>query len=146
MKLAKLAIAVAALAVAAPAAAQDQWPLKQAEYVEVVGIHIDDGHGLDYAKHLATLWRSSQDFAMSKGWITGYEILANVNARDGEPDMYLITRFTEWESPEETEARGKLYQEHMKMTIAEGEQASAGRAEYRHVGSEMLLRRLVWRD
>lgn len=145
MNILKLAVTSAVLAFSAPAFAQE-FPLEGAEYVEVTGIHIDDGHTLDYANHLASIWRSGQDFALEQGWITGYEILMNVHARDGEPDVYLLTRFTEWESDEEGERREQLYMEHMQATQAEMQAASGERAEYRHVGSDMLLRRLVWKD
>ena len=146
MKILAIAAAAAALSFASPVLAQDGYPLQPAEYVEVTGIHIDDGYGMTYANHLATIWRQSQDFSLEQGWITGYEILVNVYPREGEPDVYLLTRFTEWTSPEEGERRQELYEEHMAMTASQMQEASAGRAEYRHVGSEVLLRRMVWDD
>lgn len=144
MKLVKLALAAAALAVASPSAAQE-WPMKAAEYVDMTGVHIDDGHSLDYANWLSTQWRASQDYAMEQGWITGYEILQNSYSREGEPDLYLVVRWTEWESPEEEDRRAQMFRQHMQTTIAKMQSESAGRAEYRTVGSSMLLRRLVWR-
>ncbi len=142
------ALAAAALSLTLPQAAmaQDEWPLQPAEYVEVAAIHIDDGYGLTYANHLATIWRASQDYALEQGWITGYEILVNTYAREGEPDIYLLTRFAAFETPEEGEARGRQFREEMGRTIAEMQEESAGRAEYRTLGSEMLLRRMVWSD
>lgn len=142
------ALAAAALSLTFPQAAmaQDEWPLQPAEYVEVAAIHIDDGYGLTYANHLATIWRASQDYALEQGWITGYEILVNTYAREGEPDIYLLTRFAAFETPEEGEARGRQFREEMGRTIAEMQEESAGRAEYRTLGSEMLLRRMVWSD
>lgn len=146
MKIPAFAAAAAVLLMSAPAVAQDEYPLMPAEYVEVTGIHIDDGHSLDYANHLATIWRRGQDFAMQQGWITGYEILSNAYPREGEPDLYLLTRFTEWESPEEGERRGRMYRQHMQSTIAEMQAQSGARADYRTVGSSSLLRRLTWRN
>lgn len=145
MKLLKLALASTALAFATPVVAQE-YPLDPAEYVEISGIHIDDGFFLTYADHLSGIWRKGQDFAMEQGWITGYEILVNVHAREGEPDIYLMTRFTDWSSPEEDERREAMYMELMDATNAEMAEASAGRAEYRTQGSDMLLRRYVWAD
>lgn len=141
-----LAAATLSLAIPQIATAQDEWPLQPAEYVEVAAIHIDDGYGLTYANHLATIWRASQDYALAQGWITGYEILVNTHAREGEPDIYLLTRFAEFETPEEGEARGRQFREEMGRTIAQMQEESAGRAEYRRLGSEMLLRRMVWND
>lgn len=140
------AILSAAIANPAIVAAQDDPPLRPAEYVNVSAIHIDDGHGLDYANHLATLWRRSMDFQVEQGWIDSYEILTNVHAREGEPDVYLLTRYTEWTTPEEGRARGEAMRAHMAMTAEQMQEASAGRAEYRTLGSEILLRRQVWND
>lgn len=144
MKLVTLALSAVALMAATPATAQEM-PLKPAEYVEISSIHIEDGHSLEYANHLANIWRKGQDFAVQQGWITGYEILANTYGREGEPDIYLLTRFVEWEDAAEGERRQKLYEQHMQSTQAQMQAASADRAKYRRQGSSMLLRRLVWR-
>jgi hypothetical protein len=56
-------------------------------------ISVDDGHDLEYATHLANMWRKSQDYALKQGWISGYEILSNEFKRPGEADYYLLTRF-----------------------------------------------------
>lgn len=138
----------ATMAVACPqvASAQDEMPFISGEYVEVSGIKIDDGHGLDYANHLAGMWRKGQAFAMEQGWITGYEVLVNSFPREGEPDVYLITRWTEWETPEEEEARAEAYRKHMAMNQAQMQEASGQRAEYRHLAGSMLLRAMKFRD
>ncbi len=90
---AALAAASLTLAFAAPAMADDPWPVESGDYVEVSMIAVDDGADLQYMNHLAGQWRKGQDFAKAQGWISGYEILANQNKRPGEPDYYLITRF-----------------------------------------------------
>lgn len=138
----------ASMALACPqlAHAQSEWPFVSGEYVEVSGIEIEDGHGLDYANHLAGMWRKGQAFAMEQGWITGYEVLVNSFPRKGEPDVYLITRWTEWESPEEEEARAEAYRKHMAMTETQMQSASGERAEYRHLAGSMLLRSMKFRD
>ena len=141
-------MAAGALVPAGPQAAmaQEKEPMKPAEWVEVSGIKVDDGYGLKYEKHLATIWRKSQDFALSKGWITGYEVLVNSDPREGEPDVYLLTRFTKWASPDEEKQRAAAFREFMKQTDEQMAAASADRAEYRHLGGQMLLRHMVWND
>lgn len=149
MKTKMIAAAMAAsLAFALPqaASAQDEFPLRGAEYVEVTSIYVDDGHMLDYANHLARAWRTSQDYAMEQGWITGYEILMNVHARSDEPDLYLLTRFTEWTDSEEGERRGRQYRAHVQSTIAQLQAASGARADYRRIGSTLLLQNMSFRD
>ena len=141
------AFAAVTLAFAAPFAAQAQsaWPTKPAEYVEVSGIEIEDGHSLDYANHLAGQWRKGQDFAMQQGWITGYEILTNENPREGEPDIYLLTRFANFADAAEGERRDALYLKHMTATTAQMQAASGDRAKYRKQKGSMLLRRQIWK-
>ena len=144
VRLAVLAAGALLVATTVPALAQSAWPTKPAEYVEVSGIEVDDGHGLDYANHLAGQWRKGQDYAMQQGWITGYEILTNEYARDGEPDIYLLTRFTSFADPAEGERRDAMYLKHMAATTAQMQASSGDRAKYRKQKGSMLLRRQVW--
>lgn len=81
-------IAVAPLALATPAMA-DEFPLVAGDYTTMTGIYIQDGGSVSYATYLANEWKKNQDFAKSKGWISDYKIYFNVDARDGEPNLYL---------------------------------------------------------
>lgn len=116
------------------------------DWVEIGIISIEDGHGLDYANHIAANWRRGQEFAKQQNWISDYEVLVNTHPREGEPDIYLITRFSEFELPEEGEARGRQYREHMQRTIAQLQQESGERSDYRTVLGGMLLREMHFRD
>ena len=44
---------------------------KSGDYREVSSITVVDGQWLNYAKNLSIRWRDSQEFAKSKGWISG---------------------------------------------------------------------------
>ncbi len=100
------ALGAATMLFAAPAAAQD-FPVTGGDYWTVGEITIDDGHFGDYADHLAGLYRKSVDFQKSKGWIKASYILANVNKRAGEPDLYLVTIADRPTTPAEDEQRAK---------------------------------------
>lgn len=130
---------------AAPALADDPWPNETGDYVEVSQISVDDGHDLEYMNYLAGSWRKSQDFAKAQGWITGYEILSNVNRRAGEPDYYLVTRFPRFADKAEEEKRDAAYQAHMQTTTAQQLAGSAERSKYRHQIGSQLLRALPWK-
>jgi hypothetical protein len=132
------------LAFAAPALAQSD-PLVGGEYLDVSAISIDDGHYLDYANHLAGMWRANQEYAKSQGWISGYEVLANVNKRAGEPDLILVVRFKDIPDAAEGERRGKMYRDHVKLTDAQMEAASGDRAKYRKVMGSQLWQVLNFR-
>jgi hypothetical protein len=135
----RAAIAAASLAFvfATPAVAQN-YPMTAGDYVEVGAISVDDGHDLEYANFLATQWRARQEFAKKKGWIVGYEVLANVNKRAGEPDLILVTRFKTLPDGAELERRAVEMREFNKQTDAQMAAASGERAKYRHqLGSQL---------
>jgi len=133
-----------AMALAVPAAAQD-FPLSEGEYVDIGQITIDDGHSLDYANFLAGYWRKQEEFMKKQGWITSYEILANVHKRPGEPDLYLFTRSKSLPDAAELARRSDVMRKEMKMSDAEQEAASGERAKYRHIIGGQLLQVLTFK-
>ena len=108
-------------------------------------ITIDDGHFGDYADHLAGLYRKSVDFQKSKGWIKASYILANVNKRSGEPDLYLVTIADRPTTPAEDEARAKETNAFLQSNSRQADTQSGERAKYRHLGGNMLLQEMVYR-
>ena len=139
-------VAAMAMAVTGTASAQDSDdPFKRAAYWEVSSIHVKDGSGLKYANHLAKNWVKNQEFAKSKGWISGYHILANAYPREGEPDVYLVTIFKEMATAEEDDKRAKEWLEFNKATNAQMAAESGARAEYRTLGGNLLLMEMVKR-
>ena len=126
------------LAFAAPAIAQE-FPLTSGEYVEVTSVTVDDGHNMDYAMFLAGRWREQRDFMKAQGWISSYEVLANINKRPGEPDLYLIQRSKSLPDGAESERRDQVLRDKVKMTTAQLEAASGDRAKFRHIIGSSLL-------
>ena len=141
-----LVAALAMMGTSITASAQDSDdPFKRAAYWEVSSIHVKDGSGLKYANYLAKNWVKNQEFAKSKGWISGYHILANPYPREGEPDVYLVTVFKEMVTPDEEDKRSKEWLEFNKATNAQMAAESGVRAEYRTRGSNLLLMEMVKR-
>ena len=132
------------LAFAAPAIAQE-FPLTSGEYVEVTSVTVDDGHNMDYAMFLAGRWREQRDFMKAQGWISSYEVLANINKRPGEPDLYLIQRSKSLPDGAESERRDQVMRDKMKMTESQMEAASGERAKFRHVIGNSLLQVLNYK-
>lgn len=133
-----------ALASASPAFAASEYPLVPGDYVDMASISIDDGHDLDYANFLAASWRKQQDFAKAQGWITDYAILANIDKRPGEPDLYLVSYFKSMPDSAEMQKRDDAFHAFMKMTDTQMQAASGQRATYRHQMGSMLLQKLEW--
>ncbi|MEP0390730.1 MAG: hypothetical protein ABJ205_06825 [Erythrobacter sp.] len=142
MKTFKTMIAVTAMALAlpmaAPAAAQE-FPLEPGEYSEVSGIFVNDGAEFKYAQHLADQWVANLEFAKSNGWVSDYKIYVNVNPREGEPNIYLMTTFPRLLDAAEQERRNAAWTEFSKTNVQQQIAESGNRAEYRTVLSSMLL-------
>ena len=138
------ALGAAMMLFAVPATAQD-FPVKGGDYWTVAEITVDDGHFGDYADHLAGLYRKSMDFQKSKGWIKSSYILANVNKRSNEPDLYLVTIADRPTTPAEDEARAKETNAFLQSSARQGDAQSGERAKYRKLGGNMLLQELVYR-
>ena len=138
------ALAAVTLAFAAPALAQND-PFMGGDYVSVTAVSLDDGHYLDYASFLSGFYKDQEQYAVKQGWETSWEILANVNPRKGEPDLYLVRRFKDIPNGAEGERRAQMIRDNVKMSDAQMEAASGDRAKFRHVDSTMLLQELKWR-
>jgi hypothetical protein len=138
------ALGAATMAFAIPASAQE-FPIMGGDYWTVAEITVDDGHFGDYADHLAGLYRKSMDFQKSKGWIKASYILANVNKRADEPDLYLVTIADRPTTPAEDEARAKEINAFLKSSARQGDTQSGERAKYRKLGGSMLLQEQVYR-
>ena len=138
------AFGAVSIAFAAPAAAQD-YPLKNGDFWNVAEVSVDDGHFGDYADHLAGAYRKTSDFAKSKGWIKNYYILANVNKRANEPDLYLVTITDRIATPAEDEAREKEFNAYLATNARQQDKQSGARAKYRKLGGSMLLQELLYK-
>jgi hypothetical protein len=137
--------ALGAVTLVVPSMASSQeLPLKGGDFWDVGSVTIDDGHFGDYADFLAGQYRKNMEFQKSKGWIKGYHILANVNARDGEPDLYLVTIFDHVTTPAEDIAREKETNAFLAQTTRQGMAGSAHRATFRHLKGDMLLQEQLW--
>ena len=146
LRLAAFAAVTLAFAAPLPALAQNNDPFIGGDYVSVTGVKVDDGHFLDYANFLSGFYKAQEEYAVKQGWQTSWEILANVNPRKGEPDLYLLRRFKNIPDGAEGERRAKMIRENVKMDDAQMEAASGERAKFRHIEDNMLLQELKWRN
>ena len=136
-----VAIAVGAL-ISSRAIAQDKFPLIAGDYWEVTGVELKDGGALKYAEFIAGEWKDNLEFSKSKGWIKDYKIFGNIHAREGEPDLYLVTIRDSLVSGAEDEKRGDEFRAWKKKTIAQLVAETGNRAEFRTVLSDALLQEL----
>lgn len=140
-KMLMAAVLAAGLAVSTPSLAQES-PYTPGTYWTVQGIFIQDGQFENYMDYIAGSYRRSQDFARRSGWITGYRIFQNVNRREGEPDLYLITEVPRLATPQEDAERERQLNTYMQQTTRQATEGSGQRVTMRRLGSNVLLQEL----
>jgi hypothetical protein len=143
----KLLISAAALTIVAtsvPAMAQ-QSTVKSSGYWIAAPIDTDDGKFEAYMDYLNRVWIPNQEHAKSQGWITDYHVLTNVNARDGEPDVVLLTRFAEYPSVAEQERRNQIINQRNKWDDHSADTASGERTKMRKLMGSILYQEQVKR-
>lgn len=129
---------------AAPGFAQ-QSAMKPGQLWTASRIDVEDGQMQNYLDFIAKTWVPNQEYAKSQGWISDYYVLDNVNARDGEPELILITRFAEMPSVAEGERRNKIMNERMQQDDHSAEAASGMRMKMRRLAGSVLYRELTKR-
>lgn len=150
MKFIKHIMMTGAVLMAAPvllptAAAAQEFPLVAGDYTSISGIFVEDGGTLAYAKHLAGAWAKEQAFAKSKGWISDYKIYINVDARDGEPNLYLTTTYRDIPNGAESEKRQKEWAAWSQKSDAQLDVESSDRAKFRKLRGTMMLQEFTIR-
>lgn len=129
---------------ASPVVAQEI-PIVPGDYWEVTEVDIQDGQFGAYADYLASQWRRAQEFNKSKGWIKDYHIFGTVNARAGEPDLFLVTVYERQPTAKEQIAREKEFNAFMQQDTRQQNTAFGARATMRKVGGSMLMQELHFR-
>lgn len=132
------------LAASTPAMAQ-QSSYKSGDLWVAARIDVEDGQFENYMDWLNKVWAPNQEFAKSQGWINAYHVLSNVNARDGEPDLILITQFTEMPSVAEGERRDAIMNQRMNQDDHSSDAASGARTKMRRQIGSTLYRELLKR-
>lgn len=135
------AAALAGALTTTPALAQDSsyklGPLWTAARIDVL-----DGQNENYMDWLTKTWVDNQAFAKSQGWILDYYILDNINSRDGEPDIILLTRFADYPSVAESDRRSAIMNKRMSQDDHTADAASGQRGAMRKLMGTVLYREL----
>jgi hypothetical protein len=134
--------AAGALTLAGGANAQNASSYTPGQYWEVSEIDVQDGQDENYLDYLAGQWKRSQEFAKSKGYIRGYHVLTNSYARDGEPDLYLITVSDSLPDPKEQARRQTEFEAFMQRNAHLLSEESGKRGTMRRLKGSMLLQEL----
>ena len=116
-------------------------------YWEVTAVDTKPAMFDAYIENLDGLWRKQMEMLIEDGKVVSYKMFANVDARDGEPDLWLLV---EWSSAAArldtpTEYWDELTEKLTGSLDASRERAIA-RGEIRTIMSQMMLREFTFKD
>ena len=130
--------AVLSVGLAASAgAAESRYELGNVWYVS--DIDVLDGQFENYMTWLADEWVKFRKLNAQYGNEVGYYVLSNTQARDGEPDLYLVTINKDFQKIAEGLATEKKINEAMAKDRKQFEEESANRAPMRRVMGSIEL-------
>ena len=138
--------ALAAISVIAvsPAAAQ-QSSMKPGPMWTASRISVDDGQMQNYMDFLTKTWMANQEYSKSQGWMLDYHVLQSVNPRDGEPNIVLLTSFTDMPSAAEADRRADILNKRLSQDDHAAAAASGERNKMRHQMGSVLYREMLKR-
>jgi len=112
-------------------------------YWTVTGVDTKPGHFEDYLDDLKANYRRSLDMQVADGKVKSYTMFANVYARDGEPNLWLMV---EWNSGADMLDTPTEYFEGLTAKIFgsadKGDMANIDRGKLRTIMSTTLLREM----
>lgn len=141
------AAAVALLAVAAPAVAQDAPRVyDQGPVVTVTYIKVEPGQLRTYMANLNGVWRRQQEEGKKRGDVLYYGVYQVVTPRPGEPDIELVVAYKNAAvmdtSLDEQDRRTAA----MMGSLDAAQKATIDRGKLRTVMGGTMLRELVFKD
>ena len=87
-----------------------------------------------YLDYLANEWKKQQEWLKAEGRILSYRVLRTNHARNGEPDLILLTEYKDYSTVAEQEALSKKYEAATGMGPRKG---AAGNLEREKIRSLM---------
>ena len=114
--------------------------------VAVTEVHIKPGMFNAYINDLNNVWRKYIEEQMKDGSVVGYNVFANVAAREGEPDLYLTVTYANWAAFDLGEEYFNSIRDKVIGTADVMRDAGIKRGELRTLGSNYNLQEVKFRD
>jgi len=147
----KLAAALAILACTSiyslPAVAQDHernW--ENGNVIATSEVHIEPGMLNAYMNDLRGLWRVFLDQQIKDGNVVSYRILSNAFARDGEPDLILVTEHPNWAAFDLSSEYYDDLTKRLQGSLDKSRQATIDRGKLRRLGGNSVYQELKFKD
>jgi len=113
--------------------------------VAVTEVHIKDGMFNAYINDLNNVWRKYIEEQMKDGSVVGYNMLANVAAREGEPDLYLTVTYANWAAYDLGEEYFNKIRDKVLGSADVARDANIKRSELRTLGGNYNLQEIKFR-
>ena len=113
--------------------------------VAVTEVHIKDGMFNAYINDLNNAWRKFLEEQMKDGSVVGYNMFANVAAREGEPDLYLTTTYANWAAFDLGEEYFNGIRDKVLGSADVARSANIKRGDLRTIGSNYNLQEVKFR-
>jgi hypothetical protein len=113
--------------------------------VAVTEVHIKDGMFNAYINDLNNVWRKFIEEQMKDGSVVGYNMLANVSAREGEPDLYLTVTYANWAAFDLGEEYFNKIRDKVLGSADASRSANIKRGDLRTLGSNYNLQEVKFR-
>jgi hypothetical protein len=127
-----------------PALAQDN--SRNWEYGNVIAttqVYLEPGAMNAYLNDLNGLWRVFLDQQIKDGNTVSYRIIQNAFARDGEPDLILITEHPNWAAFDLSNEYFDALSIKLQGSLDNARNASLDRGKLRRLGSESVYREII---
>jgi hypothetical protein len=142
--MAALAVLLTASLTISSAVAQDN--SRNWEYGNVIAttqVHINPGSLNAYLNDLNGLWRVFLDQQIKDGNAISYRIIENAFARDGEPNLILVTEHPNWAAFDLSNEYFEELSVKLQGSLDNSRQASLDRGKLRTIGSNHVYREII---
>ena len=148
MKLtAALAVLLCAAMFSVPASAQDNernW--ENGNIIAVSEVHTEPGMFNAYINDLKGLWRVFLDQQIKDGNVLRYRLLTNAFARDGEPNLLLITEHPNWAAFDLSNEYFEDLTKKLQGTMDDARDATLDRGKLRRLGGTSVYQEITFKD
>lgn len=130
-----------------PAAAQDNdrnW--ENGNVIATTQVFTEPGMFNAYINDLRGLWRVFLDQQIEDGNVVSYRMLVNSFARDGEPDLLLITEHPNWAAFDLSSEYFDELTEKLQGSLAKARDATIERGKLRRLGGNAVYQEIKFKD
>lgn len=144
---ASLAILIGASVFSMPAIAQDHernW--ENGNVIATTEVHTEPGMFNAYINDLRGLWRLFLDQQIKDGNVVRYRLLVNSFARDGEPDLILVTEHPNWAAFDLSVEYFEDLTKKLQGSMDAARDATIDRGKLRRLGGNSVYQEIKFKD